>query len=58
MKFPDILCGLPEVKERSNLTEDSLGIKDVFFEFIEFIRNFIRTKESEYAILLENMEWL
>jgi hypothetical protein len=58
MKFPEVLCGLPEVKERGNMTEDTLGIKDVFFEFIEFIRNYIKSRESEYAILNENIEWL
>lgn len=58
MKFPEILCALPEVKERFSSTEDSIGIKDVFFEFVEYIRNVIKNKEQDYEILLENIEWL
>lgn len=40
------------------MIEDTIGIKEVFFEFIQYIRDYIKSKQSEYAILLENIEWL
>ena len=38
MKFPELLCSLPEVKEKSSLSEDSLGIKETFTEFISYCK--------------------
>lgn len=58
MKFSEILCSLPEVKERFNTVDDNIGIKEVFFDFIQYIRDLIRAHESDYAILLENQDWL
>lgn len=44
--FSEILCSLPEVRDRFSTTEDVLGIKDVFFDFIELIRNTIKSREQ------------
>jgi hypothetical protein len=52
MSFSEILCSLPEVKERFSMAEDSIGVKEVFFEFIQYIRDFIKAKEADFSILI------
>jgi hypothetical protein len=36
MKFPDILCALPEVKEGILNRDDTIGIKEIFSDFISY----------------------
>ena len=58
MKFSEVLCGMPEVRERFNTMDDRIGIKDVFFEFIQYVRDEIKNRDQGYETLLQNMEWL
>ena len=56
MRFPEILCSLPEVKDKSSLSEDTLGIREAFHEFIFYCKDYVWKKE-EYKLLMEEPNW-